>query len=68
MEMLHRTSLLQPRRGARGYHVSPSSFAMPRKRGNPNWGKPPHAIPDTGTEFEWKLQELGLTTLRHALD
>jgi hypothetical protein len=36
---------------------------MPRKRGNPNWGsgQQPRIAPAAATEFEWKLQELGLT-------
>jgi hypothetical protein len=36
-------------------------LAMPKKRGNPNWGKPAQSVPATSTEFEWKLKELGLT-------
>jgi hypothetical protein len=27
---------------------------MPKKRGNPNWGKPAQSVPDTSTEFERK--------------
>jgi hypothetical protein len=36
---------------------------MPRKRGNPNWGsgQQPRIAPAAAAEFEWKLQELGLT-------
>jgi hypothetical protein len=36
---------------------------MPRRRGNPNWGRgqQPRIAPAAATEFEWKLQELGLT-------
>jgi len=36
---------------------------MPRRRGNPNWGsgQQPRIAPAAATEFEWKLQELGLT-------
>jgi hypothetical protein len=34
---------------------------MPKKRGNPNWGKPAQSVPATSTEFERKLRELGLT-------
>jgi len=33
----------------------------PRKRGNPNWGKPPQPIPATATEFELQARQLGLT-------
>ena len=32
-----------------------------RKRGNPNWGKPPQPIPATATEFESQARRLGLT-------
>jgi hypothetical protein len=36
---------------------------MRRRRGNPNWGsgQQPRIAPASATEFEWKLQELGLT-------
>jgi hypothetical protein len=36
---------------------------MPRRRGNPNWGKeaPPNSIPAGPTEFEKQLKRLGLT-------
>jgi hypothetical protein len=34
---------------------------MPKKRGNPNWGKPAQPSLAIVTEFEWKLRELGLT-------
>jgi hypothetical protein len=34
---------------------------MPKKRGNPNWGKPAQSVPATSTEFERKVRELGLT-------
>ena len=33
----------------------------PRKRGNPNWGKPLQATPATATEFELQARQLGLT-------
>ena len=32
-----------------------------RKRGNPNWGKPPQPIPAIATEFELQARRLGLT-------
>ena len=35
--------------------------ASPRKRGNPNWGKPSQPIPATATEFELQARQLGLT-------
>ena len=35
--------------------------ATARKRGNPNWGKPPQAIPTMATEFELQARRLGLT-------
>jgi hypothetical protein len=45
------------------YHVDAASLAMPLRRGNPNWGsgQQPRIAPAAATEFEWKLQELGLT-------
>src|SRR5215468_3327985 len=42
----------------------PKSFiepSTPRKRGNPNWGKPPQSIPAVPTEFESQARQLGLT-------
>ena len=33
----------------------------PRKRGNPNWGKPAQSTPATATEFELQARQLGLT-------
>jgi hypothetical protein len=33
----------------------------PRKRGNPNWGKPPQPVPQIATEFELCTRRLGLT-------
>jgi len=35
-------------------------LVLPRKRGNPNWGKPMEAAPDVPTAFEEQLQRLGL--------
>ena len=35
--------------------------ATARKRGNPNWGKPPQPIPAIATEFELQVKRLGLT-------
>jgi len=35
--------------------------ATRRKRGNPNWGKPPQPVPAIATEFELQAQRLGLT-------
>ena len=45
------------------YHVGAPSLAMPRRRGNPTWGsgQQPRIAPAAATEFESKLQELGLT-------
>jgi hypothetical protein len=40
--------------------------ATPRKRGNPNWGKPCQAIPSIATEFELKAKQLGLTKQTYA--
>lgn len=34
---------------------------MPRKRGNPNWGKPLRAGPLLATEFEMQVRHLRLT-------
>jgi len=36
-------------------------FVLPRRRGNPNWGKPLKPIPDAPTAFEEQVQKLGLT-------
>jgi hypothetical protein len=33
----------------------------PRKRGNPNWGKPVSVIPRIATEFEEQVKKLGLS-------
>jgi hypothetical protein len=33
---------------------------VPRKRGNPNWGKPMEAAPDVPTAFETQVRKLGL--------
>jgi hypothetical protein len=35
--------------------------ATARKRGNPNWGKPPLPSPAIATEFELQARRLGLT-------
>lgn len=32
-----------------------------RRRGNPNWGKPPLPLPVLVTEFEMQVKRLGLT-------
>jgi hypothetical protein len=34
---------------------------VPRKRGNPNWGKPMEAAPDVPTAFEEQIRKFGLT-------
>ena len=34
---------------------------MPRRRGNPNWGRPGGHIPAIVTEFEKQVRKLGLT-------
>jgi len=34
---------------------------MPRKRGNPNWGKPFRPRPAQATEFEMQVRQLQLT-------
>jgi hypothetical protein len=36
-------------------------FVLPRKRGNPNWGKPVDPIPDVPTAFEEQIKKLRLT-------
>jgi hypothetical protein len=36
-------------------------FARRRRRGNPNWGKPPQPIRAAATEFEVEIRRLGLT-------
>jgi len=43
--------------------MKPSSNPTPRKRGNPNWGKPLQiqTIPCVATEFELRAKRLGLT-------
>jgi hypothetical protein len=33
----------------------------PRKRGNPNWGKPAQPVPTMATEFEMQVRQLGLS-------
>jgi len=33
---------------------------VPRKRGNPNWGKPTKPVPAVPTAFEEQVQKLGL--------
>ena len=35
-------------------------FVLPRKRGNPNWGKPIDPLPDVPTAFEEQVEKLGL--------
>jgi len=40
--------------------------ATSRKRGNPNWGKPPEPIAPTATEFELHARKLGLTRQAYA--
>ena len=35
--------------------------ATARKRGNPNWGKPPLPIPAIDTEFQLQARRLGIT-------
>jgi hypothetical protein len=37
------------------------SLINPRKRGNPNWGKPMQPAPTVPTEFEDQIEKLGLT-------
>ena len=32
-----------------------------RRRGNPNWGQPPHRVPALPTEFEMQVKKIGLT-------
>jgi len=36
-------------------------LAVPRRRGNPNWGRPDRPVPAIATEFEKQVQQLGLT-------
>jgi len=45
---------------------SSSRPATPRKRGNPEWGKPPQPIPATASEFELQAKRLGLTKQTYA--
>jgi hypothetical protein len=33
---------------------------MPRRRGNPNWGKPRDPVPAVPTAFEEQVEKLGL--------
>jgi hypothetical protein len=40
--------------------------AMPRKRGNPNWGKPIFPRPVVATEFEVQVRHLRLTAEKYA--
>ena len=40
--------------------------APPRKRGNPNWGKPVQLGPAAATEFELHARRLGLTKRKYA--
>ena len=40
--------------------------ATRRKRGNPNWGRPPQPVPATATEFELQARQLGLTKQTYA--
>jgi hypothetical protein len=35
--------------------------ALPRKRGNPNWGRPVPSVPAVATEFELQVTQLKLT-------
>ena len=35
--------------------------SVPRKRGNPNWGKPFRPVPVLATEFEMQVRQLRLT-------
>jgi hypothetical protein len=35
---------------------------LARKRGNPNWGRPIPSGPAVATEFELRVNQLGLTT------
>ena len=53
-------SLSLSRQSIRGDHlVLPT--AMPRRRGNPNWGQPFRRTPAGPTEFEREVHRLGLT-------
>jgi hypothetical protein len=36
-----------------------------RRRGNPNWGKPPVPLPTLVTEFEMQVKRLGLTKAQY---
>jgi len=36
-----------------------------RRRGNPNWGKPPQPLPALLTEFETQVKRLGLTKAQY---
>jgi len=36
-----------------------------RRRGNPNWGKPPLPLPTLVTEFEMQVKRLGLTKAQY---
>jgi hypothetical protein len=40
----------------------PLSLAMPRPRGNPNWGRPGQPVSTMATEFEMQVRRLGLTS------
>src|SRR5437870_13741376 len=35
--------------------------AITRRRGNPNWGRPPLPLPAVATEFEMQVRQLRLT-------
>jgi hypothetical protein len=39
--------------------------ALKRKRGNPNWRKPPQWLPALPTEVETLVKKLGLTTAEY---
>jgi hypothetical protein len=41
--------------------VDPGCPPMNRKRGNPNWGRPIPPSPALATEFELRVNQLGLT-------
>jgi len=41
-------------------------LAHPRKRGNPNWGRPMPPVPALATEFELRVRRLQLTPETYA--
>jgi hypothetical protein len=41
--------------------VDPGCLPVHRKRGNPNWGRPVPPSPALATEFELRVNQLGLT-------